>query len=550
MAVAISPDGSTLLTGSYDKTAQRWDSTTGEPLGPALQHEDRVSVVAFSPDGKTIMTGGEDRMVRLWDAGTGTLLGQPIPQSGTVDAGAFSPDGKSFVAGCDNGSAQVWDLASRTPLGQPFLHPGCISAAAFSPDGKTLLTGCEDAAARLWDVETRTLRMAPLPHQAWIWAVAFSPDGKTILTGSRDKKARLWDAATGVPLGPPIPHPHQVFTVAFSPDGNNLLTGDYFYVARLFRKVPELPDDLERVATWVEVVTGLTLDAGQGTIQVLDNEGWRKRREQLEERGGSPENTNGPRLDPILYGPDPRARGRGLMERGQWEDAEAAFNELVRARPYNASTWIELSRFHITRGQPERAIADFDLAIPLHPENLRMRHCQALTLLSQGDQAGLRQVCSDLLGRHGNMTDPQTSNSITRSCVLGPDSVADREAPVRLAEAALEGFPTDEKSAAMNTLGAALYRAGRFEASIRCLEEGIQKREGTSLPQDWVFLALAHDRLGHRAEALRWLDRFQTYKASAHPDAFWNDLEVRLLRREAEARILLDPIFPSDPFIH
>jgi predicted Zn-dependent protease len=300
----------------------------------------------------------------------------------------------------------------------------------------------------------------------------------------------------------------------------------------------------------VEALTGLTLDAGQGTIQVLDNEGWRKRREQLEERGGSPENTDGPRLDPIPYGPDPRARGRGLMERGQWEDAEAAFNELVRARPYNASTWIELSRFHITRGQPERAVADFDLAISLHPEDLRMRHCHALSLLSQGDQAGLHQACADLLGRYAAGTDPQRSNAIAWSCVISPDSVADRTAPVRFAEAALAGFPTDEKPAAMNTLGAALYRAGQCETAIRCLEEGIQQRNGVSLPQDWAFLALAHDRLGHRAQALRWLHRFQTYKALAHPDAFWNDLEVRLLRREAEAQILLDPIFPADPFAH
>jgi len=53
-------------------------------------------------------------------------------------------------------------------------------------------------------------------------------------------------------------------------------------------------------------------------------------------------------------------------------------------------------------------------------------------LLGQGDQAGLRQACSDLLGRYGTLTDPQTANSVAWSCVLGPDSVADREAPVLL----------------------------------------------------------------------------------------------------------------------
>ena len=69
----------------------------------------------------------------------------------------------------------------------------------------------------------------------------------------------------------------------------------------------------------------------------------------------------------------------------------------------------------------------------------------------------------------------------------------------------------------LDTLGAALYRAGRFEESIRRLEENIRERGGKSLPQDWVFLALAHHQLGHRAEALRWLDRFRTYKRMRIP---------------------------------
>ncbi len=65
--------------------------------------------------------------------------------------------------------------------------------------------------------------------------------------------------------------------MAFSPDGQSFLTGAYDHGARLFRNVPELPDDLERVATWVEVLTGLTLDAAKGTIQSLDNAAWGER---------------------------------------------------------------------------------------------------------------------------------------------------------------------------------------------------------------------------------------------------------------------------------
>jgi hypothetical protein len=65
-----------------------------------------------------------------------------------------------------------------------------------------------------------------------------------------------------------------------------------------------------------------------------------------------------------------------------------------------------------------------------------------------------------------------------------------------------------------------------------------------------VFLAMAHHQLGHDAEARRWLDQLRAHRANEDPDAYRNELEIRLLRREAEAVILYDPIFPIDPFAY
>jgi WD40 repeat protein len=69
-----------------------------------------VSAVAYSPDGSTIATGSWDMTVKLWDAATGkerTTFRWPI---GRVYCLAYAPDGLRLAAGGDEGKTVVWDL--------------------------------------------------------------------------------------------------------------------------------------------------------------------------------------------------------------------------------------------------------------------------------------------------------------------------------------------------------------------------------------------------------------------------------------------------------
>src|SRR5262249_5853050 len=146
-----------------------------------------------------------------------------------------------------------------------------------------------DGTVRLWEVPSGRSLMAPLLHDGWVRSVAFSPDGKTLATGCDDGAARLWNAEDGTALGAVLQHRGPVNRVAFSPDGRTVLTGSSDGPARLWTPPSPLRGDPDHVTLWLQVLTGMELDA-EGTVQVLPGDVWEQRRRQLHERGGPPTN--------------------------------------------------------------------------------------------------------------------------------------------------------------------------------------------------------------------------------------------------------------------
>ena len=154
-----------------------------------------------------------------------------------------------------------------------------------------------------------------------------------------------------------------------------------------------------------------------------------------------------------------------------------------------------------------------------------------------------------MIERCGKEGGPRAYN-VARTCTLAPDAVADASLPGRLAEKELKDFARESWS--LTEQGALAYRAGRFQQAVLFFEQSLQAdpRPGSAV-LNWLWLALAQQRLGKAEEARHWLNKAQAWldqyrdgmPARAEEEFglhLHNWLEAHVLRREAEAQIQCD----------
>lgn len=185
-----------------------------------------VLALAFSPDGTRLASGSEDKTVRLWDTDTHDELAILRKHTGSTNALAFSPDGKMLASGSTDKTVQLWDTGTGAHLATLTEHIRSIAALAFSPDGGTLASGSTDGTIRFWNTTTRTLLPIRLTgHTEWMKAVSFFEDSSTLASVDFNGVITLWDLKTSQKIrGQTIVPPDFLLTSAFSPDGTKLVS--------------------------------------------------------------------------------------------------------------------------------------------------------------------------------------------------------------------------------------------------------------------------------------------------------------------------------------
>ena len=216
---ALAPDGKNLYLGIPDGARLAALKLYGEQIA-TLRPAGEISTMAISPDGSTLVTGTFNGQVHIWNLATFVGAGMPASHGPRpVESAVFSRDG-SLIATASEKSIMIWSVRDRKLVGGA-TNGQSPTSMAFTPDGQNLLVA-----------SAAGLQSTPINRNAWttvkpardgVVRVAFVND--TTLAVLRPEGPELYEWPTMTPLRQTLVGTRDCDTLAVSPDGKILFVG-------------------------------------------------------------------------------------------------------------------------------------------------------------------------------------------------------------------------------------------------------------------------------------------------------------------------------------
>jgi tetratricopeptide (TPR) repeat protein len=436
---------------------------------------------------------------------------------------AVSPDGEWLATYSDGGGARIWRVRDAAPVTS--LAIDGLVGVLFSPDGKWLMT--TNPACRLWAVDTweQARRIDGI-------GLAFSPDGRLLVVQDASKVLRLVETETGRTLARlESPDECAVQWATFSPDGSRLVvtTNDapcvHVWDLRAIRRrlvgmgldwdAPPFPL-AETSTAETEHSTGLAQSReGKPPGEPASEQA----RQEPRPLGITKSRSVSLKVD-VDFGP---LKGYSEQYRRDLEQYAVPAEELVmryterlRAHPDDPGSLHQRGHALLTLNRFEEALADFAAVSARRPLDAHLRAYQGVCLFNleryapaldqlesafQTDPATVRAIVDRTHRRRIDVI----LNHLAWELANGAEPRRDPVLAARLAAFAVALSPGEQTS--LNTLGVALYRAGKFAEAIETLRKSLESGKGQFDGFDLFFLAMAHHRLGLGSEARACYDR-------------------------------------------
>ncbi|MFN6568517.1 NB-ARC domain-containing protein [Dendronalium sp. ChiSLP03b] len=224
-AVTVTPDGKHLISGSQDNTLKIWNLETWEKVCTLYGHSSSVNAVAVTLDSKHLISGSSDNTLKIWNLETAEEVCTLTGHSHWVTAVTVTLDGKQLISGSWDGTIKIWNLETAEEVCTLTGHSTWVSSIVITSDRKHLISGSWDDTIKIWNLETAEEVCTLTGHSDWITSVAITPDSKYLISGSSDKTLKIWNLETAGEVCTLTGHSEDVKAVAVTPDGKYVISG-------------------------------------------------------------------------------------------------------------------------------------------------------------------------------------------------------------------------------------------------------------------------------------------------------------------------------------
>ena len=174
-SLAVDPSGEVVCAGSIDSfDIYIWSVQTGQLLDQLSGHEGPVATLAFAPNGSSLVSGSWDHTVRIWSIFDRTQTSEPLTLQADVLNLVVRPDSKQIAVSTLDGELTFWSLSEAT-------QEAGISSRRDASGGRLLTdrrTAASSAGSKAFN------------------SIAYSVDGTCLLAGGNSKYLCLYSIST------------------------------------------------------------------------------------------------------------------------------------------------------------------------------------------------------------------------------------------------------------------------------------------------------------------------------------------------------------------